>query len=116
MLITHNLGIISDICDDLIVMYAGRIVETGSVREIFSDPKHPYTKGLIDSIPSLRQKREILYSIPGMVPQAVNFPSGCRFHPRCSLCRDVCRTEVPAVRKISGSHYSRCHFAESVTG
>lgn len=110
MLITHNLGIIADVCEELIVMYAGRIVEKADVRTVFKTPLHPYTVGLIASIPSLRGKKKSLYSIPGMVPAARNFPGGCRFHPRCERCMDRCRTEVPALIEVASGHSVRCHL------
>lgn len=110
MLITHNLGIIADVCEEIIVMYAGRIVEKANVRAVFKDPLHPYTKGLIASIPSLRGKKKSLYSIPGMVPAARNFPSGCRFHPRCEYCMEICKIEVPAIVEVATGHSVRCHL------
>ena len=110
MLITHNLGIIADVCEQIIVMYAGRIVEKADVRTVFKTPLHPYTKGLIASIPSLRGKKKSLYSIQGMVPAARNFPPGCRFHPRCEQCMDRCKTEVPALLEVAPGHSVRCHL------
>ena len=110
MLITHNLGIIADVCEEIIVMYAGRIVEKADVRSVFKNPLHPYTQGLIASIPSLRGKKKSLYSIPGMVPAAKNFPEGCRFHPRCEKCMDVCRTTAPRLAEIQPGHSTACHL------
>lgn len=110
MLITHNLGIIADVCEDIIVMYAGRIVEKSNVHTAFRTPLHPYTKGLIASIPSLRGKKRSLYSIPGMVPAARNFPSGCRFHPRCEQCMEICKTTVPDLSEIQPGHSVACHL------
>ncbi len=110
MLITHNLGIIADVCEEIIVMYAGRIVEKADVRSVFKNPLHPYTQGLIASIPSLRGKKKSLYSIPGMVPAARNFPDGCRFHPRCEKCLDICRTTVPKLAEIQPGHSAACHL------
>jgi oligopeptide/dipeptide ABC transporter ATP-binding protein len=111
MLITHNLGIIADLCEEVLVMYAGRIVEKADVETILKKPIHPYTQGLIASIPTLRGERQkFLYSIPGMVPAAKNFPSGCRFHPRCDRCMDLCRVEAPPLTKIRDGHSVRCHL------
>ena len=110
MLITHNLGVIADLCEQIIVMYAGRIVEKSEVRTVFKTPLHPYTRGLIASIPSLRGKRKSLYSIPGMVPAARNFPQGCRFHPRCKRRMGRCATEVPALLEVAPGHSVRCHL------
>jgi len=110
MLITHNLGIIADVCEQIIVMYAGRIVEKSDVRTVFKTPLHPYTKGLIASIPSLRGKKKSLYSIQGMVPAARNFPPGCRFHPRCERRMDRCETEVPALLEVVPGHSVSCHL------
>ncbi|WP_372994307.1 ABC transporter ATP-binding protein [Lutispora sp.] len=108
MLITHNLGIVSEICDEVVVMYAGRVVEKGSMEEIFDNPCHPYTKGLMEAIPSLTNKKEELYSIPGTVPIAKNFASGCRFADRCSLCMGDCKDSVPPMKEISPNHYVQC--------
>ena len=116
MLITHNLGIIADVCEEIIVMYAGRIVEKADTRSVFKNPLHPYTKGLIDSIPTLRGKKKTLYSIPGMVPAARNFPEGCRFHPRCERCMDRCRKEVPDLVEVAPGHSVRCHLYEGGRG
>ena len=116
MLITHNLGIIADVCEEIIVMYAGRIVEKADTRSVFKNPLHPYTKGLIDSIPTLRGKKKTLYSIPGMVPAARNFPEGCRFHPRCERCVDRCRKEVPDLVEVAPGHSVRCHLYEGGRG
>lgn len=108
MLITHNLGVVSEICDEVVVMYAGRVVEKGSTEEIFDNPCHPYTKGLMEAIPSLTNKKDELYSIPGMVPIAKNFASGCRFADRCSQCMSYCKDNVPPMKEISSNHYVQC--------
>lgn len=108
MLITHNLGIVSEICDEVVVMYAGRVVEKGSVEEIFENPCHPYTKGLMAAIPSLSVEQEELYSIPGTVPIAKNFAVGCRFADRCSECAEGCKDSVPPIREVSPNHYVQC--------
>ncbi|MHB0898329.1 MAG: ABC transporter ATP-binding protein [Spirochaetales bacterium] len=110
MLITHNLGIIADVCEEIIVMYAGRIVEKADVRSVFKNPLHPYTKGLIAAIPSLRGKKKSLYSIPGMVPAARNFPEGCRFNPRCEQRMEICAKAVPPLVEIQPGHSVACHL------
>jgi len=118
ILITHDLGLVAELCDRVIVMYAGRVVETGDVYTIFADPRHPYTVGLMDSLPKLIGKDEMLRPITGQPPSLLHLPPGCSFHPRCFLSggRLPCRTDVPPLRAIGGSeHLSRCHFAEELT-
>lgn len=95
MLITHNLGVVAETCDRIVVMYAGKVVEEGDVESIFENPLHPYTKGLLDSIPSLDVKQKKLESIPGIVPNPLNMPKGCRFSPRCSKVMDICKKKEP---------------------
>ena len=92
--VTHNLGIVAKMCDKVAVMYAGKIVEMQSVRGLFYDPRHPYTRALLDSIPKLGTK-EPLYAIPGQPPDLSALPTGCSFHPRCPHAMDRCRTEEP---------------------
>ena len=104
ILITHDLGVIADMVDDVIVMYAGKLVERAPVRQLFADPKHPYTKGLLRSVPSLDVKERRLRTIEGAVPPAHAMPDGCRFHPRCALATDACRAqEPPAVGTGAGA-------------
>ncbi|MAB88513.1 MAG: dipeptide/oligopeptide/nickel ABC transporter ATP-binding protein [Planctomycetes bacterium] len=108
MLITHDLGVIADIADEVVVMYAGKVVERGSLDQIFDRPLHPYTKGLLASIPELgadRQKK--LYSIPGTVPSPLAMPSGCAFAPRCQEAFSSCQ-ELPPLELIEGDHATRC--------
>jgi oligopeptide/dipeptide ABC transporter ATP-binding protein len=113
--ITHDLGVVAEIADDVIVMYAGQIIERGTVYEIFDQPSHPYTRGLLDSIPGLKSvPKEHLNTIPGMVPSLANLPSGCRFHERCRWARERCRSEVPLLRRVEGEHQAACHFFEEV--
>jgi oligopeptide/dipeptide ABC transporter ATP-binding protein len=117
ILITHDLGIVAELCDRVLVMYGGRIVESGDVRTIFGSPRHPYTIGLMDSLPRLTEDEEWLHPIPGQPPSLINRPSGCAFHPRCFLTqgRAACREEVPALRQIEGAgHGSACHFADEL--
>ncbi|MFI9581369.1 ABC transporter ATP-binding protein [Streptomyces sp. NPDC052236] len=110
ILITHDLGVVADVADRIAVMYAGRIVETAPVHDIYKAPAHPYTKGLLRSIPRLDQKGQELYAIKGLPPNLMRIPPGCAFHPRCPLARDVCRTEVPPLYEVSQDRGSACHF------
>jgi peptide/nickel transport system ATP-binding protein/oligopeptide transport system ATP-binding protein len=117
ILITHDLGVVADVADKIAVMYAGRIVETAPVHELYAKPAHPYTKGLLQSIPRLDQKGEELYAIKGLPPNLYKVPSGCAFNPRCDAATDRCRTESPALHQVldrAGAELpgrrSACHF------
>ena len=117
ILITHDLGVVADVADKIAVMYAGRIVETAPVHELYSRPSHPYTKGLLQSIPRLDQKGQELYAIKGLPPNLLRIPAGCAFNPRCPMAQEICRTEVPplfAVTEEDGAELegrgSACHF------
>jgi oligopeptide transport system ATP-binding protein len=116
LLITHDLGLIAELADRVVVMYAGRVVELGDVHEIFANPKHPYTIGLMSSLARLDTDLEWLQPIPGSPPSLISLPPGCAFHPRCthSQGRELCRTDVPPLRAIAGPHLSACHFAEEL--
>jgi oligopeptide/dipeptide ABC transporter ATP-binding protein len=119
ILITHDLGIVAEMCDRVLVMYAGRIVESGDVHTIFRSPRHPYTVGLLDSLPKLTEDEEWLRPIPGSPPSLINRPSGCAFHPRCFLSqgRQQCREEVPTLHSAEGEgHAAACHFADELIG
>jgi peptide/nickel transport system ATP-binding protein len=120
ILITHDLGIVAELCERVIVMYAGRIVEYGDVHTIFQSPRHPYTIGLMDSLPKLTEDEEWLQPILGQPPSLINRPSGCAFHPRCFLSqgRLPCRAEVSELRKTDAGddHLSACHYAEELVG
>ena len=109
MMITHNLGVIAEVADNVVVVYAGKAVEYADVKSIFADPKHPYTQALYNSIPRLTdsQKRR-LEVISGMVPNPLELPSGCRFHPRCKFARRLCEKEEPRLEEISNNHKVRC--------
>ena len=109
MFITHDLGVVAEIADYIVVMYAGKIVEEGRAEEIFYHPKHPYTQGLLNCIPRVDEDKEILNVISGNVPNPENFPQGCRFHTRCDDCQEICKTEAPALRKNHTGGYA-CHF------
>ncbi|GAA5415759.1 oligopeptide transport ATP-binding protein OppD [Paraliobacillus ryukyuensis] len=108
ILITHDLGVVAEMCDRVVVMYAGKIVEEATVKEIFNDPKHPYTKGLIQSVPDLRQRKDKLYSIPGNVPKPGQIKSGCVFAPRCAYAFETCGQEMPKLCSTEGSQQVRC--------
>ncbi|MEU6311117.1 ABC transporter ATP-binding protein [Streptomyces sp. NPDC047014] len=113
ILITHDLGVVADVADKIAVMYAGRIVETAPVHEIYKAPAHPYTRGLLDSIPRLDQKGQELYAIKGLPPNLLRIPPGCAFNPRCPMAREVCRTDVPPLYEVTDSPVRRasaCHF------
>ncbi|MGW0121364.1 ABC transporter ATP-binding protein [Streptomyces sp. NPDC003327] len=113
ILITHDLGVVADVADKIAVMYAGRIVEQAPVHEIYKSPAHPYTKGLLESIPRLDQKGHELFAIKGLPPNLLNIPPGCAFNPRCPLARDRCRTDVPPLYDVTESPVPRtsaCHF------
>jgi oligopeptide/dipeptide ABC transporter ATP-binding protein len=119
ILITHDLGLIAELADRVIVMYAGKVVEIGDVSTIFASPRHPYTVGLMDSLPKLTAPEEWLRPIPGQPPSLISRPPGCPFHPRCFLSqgRARCREEEPPLRPIEQpDHLTACHFAEELEG
>jgi oligopeptide/dipeptide ABC transporter ATP-binding protein len=118
ILITHDLGLIAELADRVLVMYAGKIVESGDVDTIFTAPRHPYTIGLMDSLPRLTLDEDWLRPIPGQPPSLINRPPGCPFHPRCFLSqgRVRCREEEPPARPIAEGHLTACHFAEELEG
>ena len=117
ILITHDLGIVAEMCDRVLVMYAGHIVESGTVEGIFRSPRHPYTIGLMNSLPKLTGDEEWLEPITGAPPSLINLPPGCPFHPRCFLAREKCRQENPPLEPVEGSdHLSACHFSEELIG
>lgn len=108
MLITHDLGVIAETADKVVVMYAGNVVEKAGVRELFREPAHPYTMGLLGSIPKLNEDSERLQSIEGVVPSPFNMPKGCRFSPRCGHAMDICREREPVFAKIADGHHVSC--------
>ena len=110
ILITHDLGVVADVADKIAVMYAGRIVETAPVKDLYRAPAHPYTKGLLDSIPRLDQKGHQLSAIKGMPPSLLEIPPGCAFNPRCPMARPVCRTDEPPLYEVGEARASACHF------
>jgi len=108
LLITHDFGVVSEIADRVAVMYAGRIFESGPIEAIFEQVRNPYTKGLLDSIPPLEERRERLNTIPGQVPDPLDLPVGCKFHPRCPLRIEECTQGEPDLYRVNGDHLSRC--------
>ena len=108
MLITHDLGVIAEVAHDVIVMYAGRIVEQVDVTRLFADPQHPYTVGLLGSIPKLHETQDRLAAIEGIVPNPMAMPTGCRFNPRCPFAVDKCRSEDPPLMQVRPGHYAAC--------
>jgi peptide/nickel transport system ATP-binding protein len=109
LFITHDLGLVAEICDRVTVMYAGDTCETAAVRVLFKNPLHPYTQGLLNSVPGVEQVGE-LKTIPGTVPNLVHPPNGCRFHPRCPHAMDICKTEKPPVMEHEPDHFVSCHL------
>ena len=112
LLITHNLGIISQVANRVAIMYAGRIVEQGTTEKILKRPLHPYTKGLLESIPRIETTQKRLPTIEGMVPKPIEWPSGCRFHPRCPVKLSICGEKEPEMREVAPSHKVRCHLVK----
>ncbi len=112
LMITHDLAVVAEVCDRVVVMYGSRIVETAKVEELFEHPRHPYTIGLFASIPRIDDDSDRLTPIPGFVPSPMNFPSGCKFHNRCSKAEHRCTLEEPELREIRPGHKVACHFAD----
>jgi len=110
IVITHDLSIISETCDKLVIMYAGNVAELGDVVTMFKEPLHPYTQDLIRAFPDIKEKRRKMDSIPGSPPNLLSPPPGCRFHPRCKYAMDKCKKEVPMLKEVSKEHYVACHL------
>jgi oligopeptide/dipeptide ABC transporter ATP-binding protein len=114
ILITHNLGVVAESARRVVVMYCGKVVEEGPVMEIFKQPQHPYTQGLLQSLPRLEEKasgqKQRLMEIPGIVPSPYNLPTGCMFHPRCPKAQQICQEQEPPLEKVPGGHESACFF------
>jgi len=108
VMITHNIGVVAEIADRVAVMYAGRIVELGPVLDIFTDPKHPYSQGLLASVPNIELNDDELFKMEGQPPNLANPPAGCAFHPRCPHVMDICRTEVPERLEVTAGHEAAC--------
>jgi peptide/nickel transport system ATP-binding protein len=109
LLITHSLGVVAEVCDDVAVMYAGKIVEIGSADDIFNHTRHPYTEGLFNSLPNLRKRGEDLVPIKGLMPDPMHLPSGCSFWPRCPYATGQCKRQEPSLRQVEGEHYVACN-------
>ena len=116
LMITHDLGIVAEVCDEVSIMYAGRIVEHGTLEDIFNHTGHPYTEGLFGSLPNIEKRTEELKPIPGLMPDPTNLPGGCPFHPRCVYCQEICKSRVPAQTALSGTHTVSCLAYEEGTG
>jgi oligopeptide transport system ATP-binding protein len=116
VLITHDLGVAADVADRIAVMYAGRVVESGAVRDLYRHPAHPYTEGLLRSVPRADQKGRELTPIAGSPPNPAHIPPGCPFHPRCPYARERCREEEPPLRTVGPGRVAACHYAEEVLG
>ncbi|MEO3945555.1 ABC transporter ATP-binding protein [Gorillibacterium sp. CAU 1737] len=112
MLITHDLGVVAEMADYVVVMYAGRVVEETTVLELFKNPKHPYTKGLLKAKPVINQRQERLYTIPGQVPNPASLGNHCFFADRCEFCMDICRTEYPPLKEYEDGHKAACWLYE----
>lgn len=114
LMITHNLGIIAELCHKVAVIYAGRIIEYGTVKEVFTHPSHPYTVGLLGALPRLDIKTDRLTAIPGNIANPANLPDGCYFHPRCQHCTEECRHHAPEMVEINSDHIVACHNYKEV--
>ncbi len=112
LMITHNLGVVAEICDYVYVMYAGKVVEFAEVNELFRNPVHPYTNGLLKSLPKMQSGQERLYNIKGMVPDLLKLPKGCSFAPRCDQVCEKCTDEMPQLIKLNEEHFVRCFHAQ----
>ncbi|MHA1931137.1 MAG: ABC transporter ATP-binding protein, partial [Promethearchaeota archaeon] len=110
LIITHDLGIIAELCDRIAVMYSGNIVEYATAEDLFKNPRHPYTQGLIGAIPSIEKKNQELQTIRGMVPNLIFPPSGCRFHPRCNYRMEICDKVKPPLTEIDSRYFVACHL------
>lgn len=110
MLITHDLSVVAELCDTLAIMYAGKVVETGNVYEVFENPKHPYTRALLDAIPKMNTQRDTLRSIPGVVPDLIGHLQACRFRNRCPYGQEICENVEPLAEVVSNDHRVVCHF------
>ena len=114
VLVTHDLGVVAATCDRMAVMYAGRIVESGTVAQVFGQPNHAYTRGLLGSVPRSGTERSQLLSIEGTPPSLANRPAGCAFHPRCDFATDICRVEVPALQAMAAGVEAACFHSDQV--
>ena len=114
MMITHDLGVIAEVSNRVVVMYAGKVVEYTDVKTLFKDPRHPYTWGLMNSIPKIGYKVKRLLAIPGIVPSSLHFPQGCKFNTRCTLADERCYAQEPPIEEVSEQHKVRCWYHEKL--
>lgn len=112
IVISHDISILTQLCGNLAIMYAGKIVEYAETADLFQHPLHPYTQGLLAAIPSIRSARARMLPIPGSPPDLTSPPPACRFHPRCPIVQDICKRDEPSFREVSKGHWAACHFAE----
>jgi len=116
LIITHDLGVVAEMADEVVVMYASKVVERAPVEQLFSNPRHPYTHGLFRSKPKPGvAKSERLYAIDGMVPSPLKFPSGCKFHPRCPHANDTCKADEPGLVHLENTHLAACHLVNEIS-
>ena len=116
ILITHDVSVVAEMADEIAVMYAGHLVETGTTRQVFKETAHPYMEALLSAFPNIRGEKKRLKAIPGSPPDLSNPPKGCRFAPRCPYAKDICLEEEPPVVEVAPGHFSKCHFAEELYG
>ena len=116
LLISHNLGVIAQVCDYVYVMYAGQILEEADVYTLFEKPLHPYTKGLLEAVYSLRREEAVLDTIPGVVPNLLHLPEGCSFSLRCEQCLECCAATMPSMFEAEPGHKVKCHLFDSLQG
>ena len=116
LFITHDLGVVAEMCDEVSIMYAGRIVEHGSLEEIFESTRHPYTKGLFDALPNIENRDAKLKPIKGLMPDPSNLPSGCKFHTRCEEACEACKSKCPGMTEVTPGHFVRCLKFEKKEG
>ena len=114
IMITHDLGVVAETCDRVAIMYAGSIVEIGTLKEVYNNTAHPYTIRLFKALPNMKEKVRRLQPIPGLMPDPSNLPDGCPFHPRCSMAKDICRKSKPGIVSLSDTHSVWCHLLEEV--
>ncbi len=112
VLVTHDLGVVAELCDQVVVLYGGKVAEYGSVDQIYNSPQHPYTQKLLESFPDIQRPSSSLASIPGTPPRLTNLPPGCRFEPRCFARFERCRQQSPPLREVAEKHYAACHLLE----
>jgi len=115
LMITHDLGIVAEVCDEVSIMYAGRIIEHGTLEDIFDNMRHPYTEGLFNSLPNIDDRRAELKPIKGLMPDPTNLPAGCAFHPRCNYALPECAQDLPIDKQLSDTHIVRCHLYNDTT-